>query len=86
MQEPGRLIGGGNAKFLAEGSGAGLILAAHELLLASRRVTAHQQSMNSLGALVIAEAQLTKLLRLGKLTELEVNLRDTLKRLPVKVL
>ena len=86
VQEPGRLIGGGNAEFLTEGSGASLILAAHELLLASRRVTAHQQSMNSLGALVIAEAKLTKLLRLGELTELEVNLRDPLKRLPVKVL
>ena len=86
MQQPGRLIGGGNAKFLAQRCGARLILAAHELLLASRRVTAHQQSMDSLGALVIAKAKLTKLLRLGKFTELEVNLRDSLKRLPVKVL
>jgi hypothetical protein len=35
VEEPGRLIGGGYAEFLAEGCGAGLILAAHELLLAS---------------------------------------------------
>jgi hypothetical protein len=42
--------------------------------------------MCGLGALVIAEAELTEPQRLGKLTELEVNLRDTLKRLPVEVI
>src|SRR5580693_6259611 len=41
--------------------------------------------MSGFGAGVIAEAELAELQCLGKLTELEVNRRDLLKRLSVKV-
>ena len=46
------------ATFVAESRDADAVLTAHELLLVLRRVTAHEQSMNSLGTRVIGDGKL----------------------------
>ena len=67
-----------------QGGDADVILTAHELLLVLRCIIAHKHSVGGLAAWVIAHLELAEPHGVGKLAELEVDLRDMPKRLHVE--
>src|SRR5579859_4828676 len=85
-EEPGRLVRGADAELVAQGVDADPVLAADELLLMLRGITAHEQPVGGLRAPVVADGTPAELLGLGQLAEPEVDSGDALQGLPVQVL
>jgi hypothetical protein len=85
-EELDRLAGGGDTELVAERRDTKPELATHELLLVLRCITAHQEPVNGLETRIVADGKLAELQGLGKLAELEVDLRRILQRAPIQVL
>ena len=83
MEELDRIFPRRHAEFIVQGGGAELILPAHELLLVLQGITAHQEPVRWLAALVGADRELAELNRGGEVTLVEMHLGQVFQGLEV---
>ena len=86
MKEPDRIGAGRHAELIMQGGGAELVLAAHELLLMLQGVTAHQEPVGWLTALVGVDRELAKLNCHSEISLVEMHPGQAFQGLEVQLL